>query len=116
MLDLLSNVFLFLADDKGFCNTTKGIWALIGTVVFWIQIAIPVILILLGTIDLAKAVMAGDDKKVKEAQSAFIKRLIYGAAVFFVVLIVRVVFGAIGEASGTTNKTCFNCVANRGSC
>ena len=122
MLDLLVNGFQILANDAGFCETTKGIWSLVGTVVFWIQIVIPVIIILLGTIDLGKAVFSGDEKKVKEAQSAFIKRLIYGVAVFFVVIAVRLVFGALGsgtgdgQTGGATAKTCFKCVANRGSC
>lgn len=115
MLDLL-NMFQVLANDAGFCNTTKDIWKLIGTIVFWIQIVIPVVIILLGTIDLGKAVFSGDEKKVKEAQSTFIKRLIYGAVVFFVVLIVQLVFGAVGDASDTTSKLCFKCVAQRGSC
>ena len=119
MLDLLMNGFLLLkGNDAGFCSTTKGIWALVGTVVFWIQIVIPVIIILLGTIDLGKAVFSGDDKKVKEAQGAFIKRLIYGIAVFFVVIAVRLVFGAVGESQGTVKDSsiCFKCVADRGDC
>ena len=33
------------------------------------QIAIPVIIILLGTIDLGKAVLAGEDKKIKDEMS-----------------------------------------------
>ena len=117
MLDLLMNGFQILAggSDAGFCETTKGIWSLVGTIVFWIQIVIPVIIILLGTIDLGKAVFSGDEKKVKEAQSTFIKRLIYGVAVFFVVVAVRLVFQALGsDGSSATAKECFACVASRG--
>ena len=54
--------------------------------------------------------------EVKAAQNRLIKRFIYAAAVFFVVFIVQLIFGAIADADGTTNKTCFKCVSNRGSC
>ena len=61
-----------------------------------IQIGIPIILILMGTIDLGKAVMSHDDKEIKGATSKLIKRAIMAVAVFFVVLIVKVVFGWLG--------------------
>ena len=54
-----------------------------------IQIGIPIILIVLGSIDLGKAVIASDDKEVKAAQSRLIKRCIYAVAIFFVVTIVQ---------------------------
>ena len=58
-----------------------------------IKIAVPLILIIMGMLDLGKAVMAGEEKVVKEAQKSFIKRLIYGVAIFFVFSIVKVIFG-----------------------
>lgn len=97
-----------------FCGDTKEIWQLIGKVVMILQIAIPVIIILLGTIDLGKAVMAGEDKQIKEAQKMFIKRLIYGVAIFFVVMIVKAVFGLISNAD--IGNACFECVAHNGNC
>ena len=114
MLDLLMNGLQILSVQSEFCEDTKGIWNLIGIIIFWIQIAIPVIIILLGTIDLGKAVISGDDKKVQAALKQFLMRLIYGAAIFFVVFIVQVVFGAIGDAKGSTSGKCWNCVAHRG--
>ena len=44
-------------------------------------------------------------------------RLIYGVAIFFVVIIVKVVFGLIGEnVAGGDAAVCFNCATNPGSC
>ena len=95
-----------------FCTDTIGVWTLIGNIIKILQIAIPIIIILLGTIDLGKAVMAGDDKVIKEAQKMFIKRLAYGVAIFFVVFIVRAVFGLIGSAqSKSINSDCWQAVA-----
>ena len=50
-----------------------------------IQIGIPIILILLGMLDLGKAVMSSDDKEIKGATGKLIKRAIAAVAVFFVV-------------------------------
>lgn len=115
MLDLLNVVPMgfvqVLSDASTFCNDTKDIWKFIGNVVKVLQIAIPVIIILLGTLDLGKAVMAGDDKKVKEAQKQLLMRIIYGVAIFFIVTIIRFVFGLVAGSGADTTNVCFQCVA-----
>ena len=65
-----------------------------------IQIGIPIILIILGMLDLGKAVVASKEDEIKNAQKMLIKRAIYALAIFFVVLIVQVVFGLLGTAKG----------------
>ena len=67
-----------------------------------LQIGIPIILIVLGTLDLGKAVISSDDKAVKEAQSKLIKRCIYAIAVFFIVTIVNLVLTMVGNIAGDT--------------
>lgn len=62
-----------------------------------IQIGIPIILIILGMLDLGKAVMASKEDEIKNAQKMLIKRCIYAIAIFFVVLIVQVVFGLLSS-------------------
>lgn len=57
-----------------------------------IQIGIPILLIVLGTIDLGKAVIASKEDEIKNAQKMLVKRAIYAVAVFFVVTIVTLVF------------------------
>ena len=73
-----------------------------------IQIGIPIILIILGMLDLGKAVMASKEDEIKSAQKLLIKRAIYAVAIFFVVLIVNLVFNIVannsdGKASNATN-------------
>ncbi len=95
---------------KTFCADTAGIWRVIGYVVYIIRIAIPIIIVLLGTLDLGKAVIAGEDKKIKEAQKSFIMRLIYGIAIFFVFTIVKVIFGILGVNTDSGDpKICWDC-------
>ena len=66
-----------------------------------VQIGIPILLIVFGTIDLGKAVIASDDKKIKDAQSMLIKRLIYAVAIFFVVTIVTVVINLVAQSKSS---------------
>ena len=99
-----------------FCADSASAWKFIGEIVYIIRIVIPVIIILLGTIDLGKAVLAGEDKKIKEAQKALLMRLIYGVAVFFVVMAVQIVFGLVAEQGANTGSDCFECVAHPGEC
>ena len=65
-----------------------------------LQIGIPIILIVLGTLDLAKAVISSDDKAVKEAQSKLIKRCIYAILVFFIVTLINLLFNMVGNITG----------------
>lgn len=61
-----------------------------------LQIGIPIVLLLFGTIDLGKAVMAGDEKEIKAATSTLLKRAIAAIAVFLLFLIVSLVTGWVG--------------------
>lgn len=96
--------------DATFCGETAGIWRFIGFIIHIIRIAIPIIIILLGTIDLGKAVIAGDDDKIKAARKSFIMRIVYGVAIFFVFPIVETIFGLLGADITTGNaKVCYVC-------
>lgn len=78
-----------------------------------VQLGIPILLIIFGTIDLGKAVIASDEKDVKAAQSRLIKRFIYAALIFFVVTLVSVLMNIVATgAEGDTNswRSCWNSV------
>ena len=70
-----------------------------------IQIGIPILLILMGTIDLGKAVLSSDDKEIKGATSKLIKRAIAAIAVFFVATIVGLVMGMFGKTDLDPGET-----------
>ena len=70
-----------------------------------VQIIIPICLIIFGTIDLGKAVIASDEKEVKAAQSRLLKRFIYAALIFFVVTLVSALMSIIATGGeGDTNS------------
>lgn len=64
---------------------------MVNTILQYVRIIVPILIILLGTIDFAKAVLAGKEDNMKKAQTDFIKRVMIGVAVFFVPLLVDVV-------------------------
>ena len=103
----MTNLFQIGAVDD--CNGLLPLVKVIRRGLFpIIQLGIPILLILLGTIDLGKAVISSDEKEIKAAQSRLIKRFIYAAAVFFVPLLVTVVMnvvatGAEGDATSWAN-------------
>ncbi len=97
-----------------FCEDTAKIWKLVGDVINIFKIVIPIIIVLLAILDLGKAVMAGEEKEIKEAQKMLIKRIIYGVIIFFVVTIVQAVFGLIGE--NVQGSECWKCATNPSQC
>ena len=95
MLDLVQ----MLATDP--CNGLLPVVQFIRKGVFpIIQIGIPILLIIMGSIDLGKAVLSSDDKEIKGATGKLIKRAIAAVAVFFVTTIVVLLFGLFAS-SGT---------------
>lgn len=97
MLDLVQT----LAID---CDTLKPVINLVKSVLGLIQFGIPIVLILMGTIDLGKAVMSSDDKEVKAAQGRLIKRCLYAVMIFFVAFLVNLIMGIVGESGVSGNE------------
>ena len=80
----------------------------IGNIIKLVQILVPVVLVILGMIDMAKAMIANDDKQRKEALKILIKRTIYAVLVYFVVAMVQFLFGLLG--AGDSIMKCASCV------
>lgn len=92
----------------------------VSTLVTIIKIVIPIILIVLGLLDLGKATIAQKDDEIKKAQTTFVKRIIAAVLVFFVVAIVQLVFGLLHGAQSddpdaTNPMACVDCFIN-GNC
>lgn len=82
-----------------------------------IQIGIPILLIIMGSIDLGKAVLSSDDKEIKSATSRLVKRAIAAIAVFFVATLVSLIMGMFDSTDDNENldkectqtwKACWN--------
>jgi len=101
------NLFQILASvscDGDILTLVSGI-KFVFTLIQW---AIPLVLIVLGTIDMFKAMTSGDEKKTKEAQSTFIRRLIYAVVAFLIPFIISLVFSFAGKIISNSGKETYD--------
>lgn len=99
--------FMFILDMVtcgGLGNFDKMIPSFTVLAVNAIKVVVPILLIVFGMLDLAKAVMSNDEKEMKGAQGKFIKRAIYAVIVFFIVAIVQLVFNTLGNAEQNSDE------------
>ena len=82
-----------------------------------LYVGIGIIIIIFVIIDIAKAVIASDEKEVKGYQKAAIRRVIYGIVIFFVVVLVNLVFNLLSSSGATGGDVadanwydCWSCV------
>lgn len=80
------------------------------TIIVVIKIAVPVILVIMGMLDLFKGITAGKEDEIKKGQNMFIKRLISAAIIFFVISIVQLLISFVAGDEGI--MTCANCFIN----
>ncbi len=73
----------------------------IHNIIVLLKIAVPIVLIILGMLDLFKGVISSKEDEIKKGQQIFIKRLIAGVLVFLVVTIVQLVMGFISKEDGS---------------
>lgn len=55
------------------------------------KIVVPILIIVLGTLDFAKAVLASKEDEMRKSQATFIKRVLIGITIFFVPTILDII-------------------------
>ena len=93
---------MYLLDCE---NGLDSVFIVVHFVINIIRFVIPVILILLGTIDLIKAVIAGKEDDIKKNQQVLMKRAIAGILIFLIPTLVMIIMGWIGNDDW---KECWN--------
>lgn len=96
------------------CGGLGQIVALVKDVLGIVFILIGIALVVLIIIDIAKAIIASEEKEVKGYQKAAIRRVIYFVVMFFVVTLVTFVFNLLGkydddQFTGEGNITWIDC-------
>ena len=82
----------------------------IGTVYNILLIAVPVMVVLFGVIDFVKAVASGKADDISKNTSTFIKRLITGIIVFFVLALVKLVVNLVQTDNTNGVADCLNSI------
>lgn len=106
--------FVQILETVDNCQGLGSIVKVVKGVLDIIRLVIPILLILLGTIDLGKAVISSDDKEVKASQGRLIKRVIYAVAIFFVATLVTLIMNIVAGATASDNTA--SSVPNWGDC
>jgi fumarate reductase subunit D len=103
-----------VGTSEGFCAHTASIFQLLGTLLIVFKIIIPILLIIFGMLDLGKAVVATDDKQIKESVSRFAKRCVVSVFIFFLPTIVGAIFGLIQNFRLTKDdyEVCRKCIVS----
>lgn len=99
------------------CGSLGPVLRIVNIVINVIWIGIPIILIVLGSIDLGKAVISSKEDEVKKAKKAFLNRFIYAVLVFAVVWLVTFIFDQVAklgltDADTSSWKTCWAEIRN----
>lgn len=96
---------------NGFLESIPVTIPVIGRIVYLVvQILVPIILILLGSLDLVKAVIGQKDDEIKKNQQVFMKRLIGAALIFFVFAIVKLVVSVVSSDNSGNIMDCVDCI------
>lgn len=93
-----------------FCYKTASIWQLVGQFIFVFKIVIPLVLIILSTIDLGKSAISGDEKALSKSASTLLRRFILGVCIFFVPLVIKVLFTMVSGFSKDMQQDAGNCI------
>lgn len=109
-------------DVNTFCNgPVQGVFTTIGWVFFILKIVVPIILIVMGSIDLAKVLLSNKNDELQKQVGILVKRVILGILIFFIPTILSFVVELIGgddiydENSGTFGR-CTYCMLNPSEC
>lgn len=78
-------------------------------VVKWL---VPIILILMGTIDFVRAIISQDENRMKESPRRFFRRLIAAVVVFFVLAIIQFVINVVNATGKSDLMECVDCFIN----
>ena len=81
-------------------------------IIMGIEIVVPILLIIFGLIDLAKAVMAQKEDEIKKGQQTLVKRFIAAIIVFFVVFLVKTVVKFVSGDDSESVVGCLDCFVN----
>lgn len=105
-----TTTYMGCGDTKGIPNGLPG---LIRALINIIKIGVPILMILMGSIDFGKAVI-GDEKELSRATKKFTTRCLGGVGVYFIVFLVQLLLKLVGSSSDGMIE-CITCFTSDGS-
>jgi len=98
-------------------ESVQRVLKLVGYIVIIIKVLVPLILIVMGTIDLFKATVGKDSKDLTKNLKTLMMRVALGVFIFFIPNLVNWTFDMFNEnLGGDTANACVTCVLDPGNC
>ena len=114
------NLFSIGAFEIGeVCTKMGGMLQIVGYVITFFKIAIPLLIIALGMFDFGKAVVAEKEDEIKKQTKRLIYRVIGGIEIFLIPNLVLWLFNAFVDdysQEAENFKTCETCLLHPGNC
>ena len=107
---------VFKICDKS--SKTLGAFKLGGIFITLAKIIVPVIIIVMGMLDVSKAVSEGKDDSIKKSFINFLKRAIAAILVFFIPSIILAIFTFVDGFDNVNSayKNCIDCLLKPSEC
>ena len=94
----------------GVCYKSATVWQFAGNVLLILKILIPIVLIILGTIEFGKATISSDEKAMRTTAMKLLKKILIGVAIFFIPTLIRIVFYMVVSFDDEMRNEFENCV------
>ena len=88
-------------------DQTKFAFQIARLIIQILQIAVPFALIIWGSLDFFKAVIAGDDKEMKQKRKPFIQRVVAAIIVLLLPMLVDIIMKNIASTHESTFAKCW---------
>ena len=109
----VDSAFAVNLNDKVSCGSIGSFHRKIPELTSWfitiIQIAVPVVLVIIGSIDFVKALSSQKDEEIKKGQQMFIKRIFVAVLIFFAVVIVKALVSLV-SGDDSESKGIIGCI------
>lgn len=92
----MNNLF-FLVMVECTESSLYSVFVIVRFILTIIQWVAPIILIIIGSIDMVKAIIEGKEDEIKKHQQTLIKRLISAVIIFLIPLLVSIIMGWVGN-------------------
>lgn len=93
-------------DLEHFCKgPVQGIFTTLGWVFFIVKILVPILLIIFGSIDFAKAILSSKDDEIKKSAKTLAMRAVIGILIFFIPTILNLVINVIDSSKNDNNAS-----------
>lgn len=107
-------------DLAKYCTNSNVAMTLrfVGYLIFLAKIFVPVLIIILGSIDFAQAILSAKEDEIKKRIPIFAKRIIAGVIIFFIPTVLDFLFSRVDGYSEAMNRysNCRTCLLNPNSC